>query len=165
MLLDNRVEDQITTRRLRVVKYRGSAHGTNEYPFLIDAQGMSVLPVTSARLSQCVSNEIVSSGSPELDAMLGAGGFFRGPSILLSGVAGTGKTTLSAHFVGLDLQQHAKVGLLRFEAARPSLCGLEMYLARMHRDLDQFDPAAVVIDPIFAFRSQARKCMPPCCAG
>ncbi len=181
VLLDNRVQDQITTRRLRVVKYRGSAHGTNEYPFLIDAGGMSVLPVTAADLDHGVSNEVVSSGVPGLDAMLGAGGFYRGSSVMLSGVAGTGKTTLSAHFadascrrgerclffvfeegaeqvcrnarsVGLDLRQHVESGLLRFEAARPSLYGLEMHLARMHRDLERFDPAAVVIDPISAFR-------------
>jgi len=181
VLLDNRVEDQVTTRRLRVVKYRGSAHGTNEYPFLIDGQGMTVLPITSAGLDHGVSEEIVSSGVPGLDAMLGASGFYRGSSVLLSGVAGTGKTTISAHFadaacrrgerclyflfeegaaqvrrnarsVGLDLERHVDAGLLRFEAARPSLYGLEMHLARMHRDLEQFDPAAVVIDPLSAFR-------------
>lgn len=181
VLLDNRVEDQITTRRLRVVKYRGSAHGTNEYPFLIDGQGMSVLPITSAGLGHGVSSEAVSSGIPGLDAMLGEGGFYRGSSVLLSGVAGTGKTTIAAHFadaacrrgerclffvfeesaeqicrnarsVGLDLRRHVDGGLLRFEAARPSLFGLEMHLARMHRDLEQFDPAAAVIDPISAFR-------------
>ena len=181
VLLDNRVEDQVTTRRLRVVKYRGSAHGTNEYPFLIDDQGMTVLPITSAGLDHGVSQDTVSTGVPGFDAMLGAGGFYRGSSILLSGVAGTGKTTISAHFadaacrrgerclyflfeesaaqvrrnarsVGLDLQQHETAGLLRFEAARPSLFGLEMHLARMHRDLEQFHPAAVVIDPLSAFR-------------
>jgi len=181
VLLDNRVEDQVTTRRLRVVKYRGSAHGTNEYPFLIDGQGMTVLPITSAGLDHGVSEEIVSSGVPGLDAMLGASGFYRGSSVLLSGVAGTGKTTISAHFadaacrrgerclyflfeegaaqvrrnarsVGLDLERHVDAGLLRFEAARPSLYGLEMHLARMYRDLEQFDPAVVVIDPLSAFR-------------
>ena len=181
VLLDNRVEDQITTRRLRVVKYRGSAHGTNEYPFLIDRQGMSVLPVTSAGLEHGVSSEVISSGVAGIDAMLGAGGFYRGSSILLSGVAGTGKSTIGAHFadaacrrgdrclffvfeesaeqicrnarsVGLDLQRHMDGGTLRFEAARPSLYGLEMHLARTHRDLEQFDPAVVVIDPISAFR-------------
>lgn len=181
VLLDNRVEDQVTTRRLRVVKYRGSAHGTNEYPFLIDGQGMTVLPITSAGLDHGVSEETVSSGVSGLDAMLGAGGFYRGSSVLLSGVAGTGKTTISAHFadaacrrgerclyflfeesaaqvrrnarsVGLDLQRHVDAGLLRFEAARPSLYGFEMHLARMHRDLEQFDPAAVVVDPVSAFR-------------
>ena len=180
VLLDNRVHEQITTRRLRVVKYRGSAHGTNEYPFLIDSQGISVLPVTGASLTHDVSSETVSSGVPGLDAMLGAGGFYRGSSILLTGTAGTGKTTFSSSFVdaactrgerclffvfeespaqiirnarsvGLDLARHVESGLLRFEAARPSLYGLEMHLARMHRDLDLFQPQAVVIDPISAF--------------
>ena len=177
VLLDNRTLDQVTTRRLRVVKYRGSAHGTNEYPFLIDGEGMSVLPITSAGLTHAVSNEVIGSGISGLDAMLGAGGFFRGSSILLSGRAGTGKSTIAANFadascrrgerclfcvfeespeqicrnarsVGLDLQRHVESGLLRFEAARPSLYGLEMHLARMHRDLDAFDPALVVIDPM-----------------
>ena len=181
VLLDNRTLDQVTTRRLRVVKYRGSAHGTNEYPFLIDGHGMSVLPVTSAGLSHAVSNEVIGSGIAGLDAMLGAGGFFRGSSILLSGLAGTGKSTVAAHFadascrrgerclfcvfeespeqicrnagsVGLDLRRHVESGLLRFDAARPSLYGLETHLARMHRDLDAFDPALVVIDPISALR-------------
>ena len=181
VLLDNRVEDQITTRRLRVVKYRGSAHGTNEYPFLIDGQGISVLPVTSSGLGRPVSAETVSSGVPGLDAMLQKGGFYRGSSILLSGVAGTGKTTFASHFVdaacergerclsfvfeesaeeicrnalsvGLDLKKRVDSGLLRFEAARPSLYGLEMHLARMHRDLDQFKPSIVVVDPLSAFR-------------
>jgi circadian clock protein KaiC len=180
VLLDNRVHDQITTRRLRVVKYRGSAHGTNEYPFLIDSQGISVLPVTGAALTHGVSSEVISSGVPGLDAMLGAGGFYRGSSILLTGTAGTGKTTFASSFVdaacargerclffvfeesaaqvvrnarsvGLDLGRHADSGLLRFEAARPSLYGLEMHLARMHRDLDLFKPDLVVIDPISAF--------------
>jgi len=181
IVLDNRVEQQITTRRLRVVKYRGSAHGTNEYPFLIDGQGLSVLPVTSSGLLRPVSNEIIPSGIPGLDAMLRTGGFYRGSSILLSGVAGTGKTTIGSHFVdaacargerclcfvfeegaeeicrnalsiGLDLRKRVESGLLRFEASRPSLFGLEMHLARMHRDLDSFKPDMVVLDPISAFR-------------
>ena len=181
ILLDNRVQDQITTRRLRVVKYRGSAHGTNEYPFLIDERGMSVLPVTAAGLDYGVTTEAVSTGIAGLDAMLGRSGVFRGSSILLSGVAGTGKTTIGSTFVdaacrrgerclffvfeesagqicrnarsvGLDLQRHVESGLLRFEAARPSLYGLEMHLARMHRDLERFDPAVVVVDPVSAFR-------------
>ncbi len=184
VLLDNRVEDQITTRRLRVVKYRGSAHGTNEYPFLIDGDGISVLPVTSSGLERAASSEVVSTGVVGLDAMLRSGGFFRGSSILLSGVAGTGKTTFTSHFadaacrrgerclsfvfeeseqeicrnaksVGLDLPHWIKAGLLRFEAARPSLYGLEMHLARMHRDLDRFQPDVVVVDPISAFRGPA----------
>ncbi|WP_370692828.1 circadian clock protein KaiC [Methylobacterium sp.] len=184
ILLDNRVEDQITTRRLRVVKYRGSAHGTNEYPFLIDADGISVLPVTSADLDYGTSDDIVPTGIAGLDAMLSPGGFFRGSSILISGVAGTGKTTISSHMVdaacargeramsfvfeesgaqicrnarsvGLDLSQHVEAGLLRFEAARPTLYGLETHLARMHRDIERFDPSLVVIDPISALRGPA----------
>jgi circadian clock protein KaiC len=180
-LLDNRVSDQITTRRLRIVKYRGSAHGTNEYPFLIDAQGVSVLPVTSAGLEHAASNEVISTGIPGLNQMLGAGGFYRGTSVLVSGTAGTGKTSLAAHFVesvcargerclyfafeespaqiirnmrsiGLDLQPRLDAGLLRFEAARPSLFGLEMHLARMYREIEEFEPAATVLDPISALR-------------
>jgi circadian clock protein KaiC len=180
-LLDNRVSDQTTTRRLRVVKYRGSAHGTNEYPFLIDAQGVSVLPVTSAGLAHAASDEVISTGVPGLNQMLGAGGFFRGTSVLVSGTAGTGKTSLAAHFIeavcargerclyfafeespaqivrnmrsiGLDLQPRIDSGLLRFEAARPSLFGLEMHLARMYREIEEFAPAATVLDPISALR-------------
>ena len=181
VLLDNRVVDQITTRRLRVVKYRGSAHGTNEYPFLVDHQGISVLPITSADLSHKASRNVVPTGIAGLDAMLGPGGFFRGSSVLISGVAGTGKTTIGAYMVdaacargerclsfvfeesgdqicrnarsvGLDLGRHVDAGLLRFEAARPSLFGLEMHLARMHRDIRQFKPSVVVVDPISALR-------------
>jgi len=183
MLLDNRVSNQITTRRLRVVKYRGSAHGTNEYPFLIDAQGVSVLPVTSAGLAHSASDVVISTGIPGLNQMLGAGGFYTGTSILVSGTAGTGKTSLAAHFVesvcargerclyfafeespaqiirnmrsiGLDLQPRVDAGLLRFEAARPSLFGLEMHLARMYREIEEFAPAAAVLDPISALRGE-----------
>ncbi|HEY2464123.1 MAG TPA: circadian clock protein KaiC [Steroidobacteraceae bacterium] len=183
LLLDNRVSNQITTRRLRIVKYRGSAHGTNEYPFLIDAQGVSVLPVTSAGLSHAASDAVISTGIPGLNQMLGAGGFYSGTSILVSGTAGTGKTSLAAHFVdsvcargerclyfafeespaqiirnmrsiGLDLQPRIDAGLLRFEAARPSLFGLEMHLARMYREIDAFGPAAAVLDPISALRGE-----------
>jgi circadian clock protein KaiC len=183
LLLDNRVSNQITTRRLRIVKYRGSAHGTNEYPFLIDAQGVSVLPVTSAGLAHSASDDVISTGIPGLNQMLGAGGFYSGTSILVSGTAGTGKTSLAAHFVeaacargnrclyfafeespaqiirnmrsiGLDLQPRVDAGLLRFEAARPSLFGLEMHLARMYREIEEFAPAAVVLDPISALRGE-----------
>lgn len=181
VFLDHRVEDQITTRRVRIVKYRGSAHGTNEYPFLIDTDGISVLPITSASLGHAPSNEAVSTGVEGLDAMLGLGGFYRGSSILVAGVAGTGKSTFGASFVdagcrrgerclyfafeespdqivrnmgsvGFQLGKHVKNGLLRFEAARPSLYGFEMHLARMNRDLHRFLPQIVVIDPISAFR-------------
>ena len=181
ILLDNRVHDQVTTRRLRVVKYRGSSHGTNEYPFLIDDRGVSVMPITSAGLQHRISSEIVPTGVPDLDAMFGLGGFYRGSSILLSGLAGTGKSTFSAWFAnavcsrgerclyfafeespdqivrnmrsaGIDLQKHVDDGLLLFESARPTLYGLEMHLTRMHRDIVEFNPTAVVVDPISAFR-------------
>ena len=184
VLLDNRVEDQITTRRLRVVKYRGSAHGTNEYPFLIDHEGISVLPVTSADLDYTVSDSILATGIAGLDAMLAPGGFHCGSSILISGQAGTGKSMLAASVVdaacrrgqrclifafeesrdqiirnarslGLHLDQHVARGLLRFEATRPSLFGLETHLARMHRDLDRFQPQVVVVDPLSALRGSA----------
>lgn len=180
ILLDNRVQDQVTTRRLRVIKYRGSAHGTNEYPFLIDEKGISVLPITSAGLNHTTSSEIVSSGVPDLDAMLGVGGYFRGSSVLISGLAGTGKSTFAAAFaeaackrgerclffafeespnqvvrnmrsVGIELAPHLKARL-KFEAARPSLFGFEMHLARMNREIEIFNPTAVVVDPISAFR-------------
>ncbi len=186
ILLDNRVVDQITTRRLRVVKYRGSAHGTNEYPFLVDDQGVSVLPVTSADLSYAASHEIVPTAIAGLDAMMEPGGFFKGSSVLFSGVAGTGKTTFStfildaackrgerclafvfeesgeqvcrnATSVGLDLKRHVDAGLLRFRAARPTLFGLETHLAGMHRDIEQFKPALVTIDPISSLEGPARE--------
>jgi circadian clock protein KaiC len=181
ILLDNRVQEQVVTRRLRVIKYRGSAHGTNEYPFLIDDEGISVLPITSAGLGHTISDEAVPTGVRDLDAMLGKGGYFKGSSVLISGLAGTGKSTFGAAFaeaackrgdrclyfafeespdqvvrnmrsVGINLRPHLKSGLLKFEAARPSLYGFEMHLARMHRDIDQFKPSAIVVDPISAFR-------------
>ncbi|WP_428395562.1 circadian clock protein KaiC [Lichenicoccus sp.] len=181
ILLDNRVVDQVTTRRLRVVKYRGSAHGTNEYPFLIDEAGISVLPITSAGLGHAISSEPVPTGVPDLDSMLGAGGYYRGSSVLISGLAGTGKSTFGAAFVeaacrrgerclyfafeespdqivrnmrsvGIDLAPWVASGLLAFEAARPSLYGFEMHLARMNRVIERLAPAIVVVDPISAFR-------------
>jgi circadian clock protein KaiC len=181
ILLDNRVFDQVTTRRLRIVKYRGSSHGTNEYPFLIDDRGISVMPITSAGLAHKISSDVAPTGVPDLDAMFGLGGYYRGSSVLISGLAGTGKSTFSAWFAnavcgrgerclyfafeespdqivrnmrsaGIDLQRHVDNGLLRFESARPSLYGLEMHLTRMYRDIEHFDPAAVVVDPISAFR-------------
>jgi circadian clock protein KaiC len=180
ILLDNRVQEQVVTRRLRVVKYRGSAHGTNEYPFLIDDEGISVLPITSAGLGHAISDETVPTGVKDLDAMLGIGGYYKGSSILISGLAGTGKSTFGAVFVdaacergerslyfafeespdqvvrnmrsvGINLKKHLDSGLL-FEAARPSLFGFEMHLARMNRDIEQFKPATIVVDPISAFR-------------
>jgi circadian clock protein KaiC len=180
ILLDHRILNQMSTRRLRVVKYRGSTHGTNEYPFLIDEKGISVLPITSLGLNHPAINERVSSGVPRLDAMLGGGGFYRGSSILVTGTAGTGKSTLSAFFaaatcargerclyfafeesqnqivrnmrtVGLDLEPYVKKGLLHFFAARPSLHGLETHLALMHKRVRDLQPTAVIIDPISNF--------------
>jgi len=181
ILLDNRVFDQVTTRRLRIVKYRGSSHGTNEYPFLIDDRGISVMPITAAGLQHRISSETVPTGIADLDAMFGRGGYYRGSSVLISGLAGTGKSTFSGWFAnascgrgerclyfafeespdqivrnmrsaGIELQGHVDSGLLRFESARPSLYGLEMHLTRMHRDIVDFDPSAVIVDPISAFR-------------
>lgn len=181
ILLDNRVQEQVTTRRLRVVKYRGSAHGTNEYPFLIDDTGISVMPITSAGLEHAISQEAVPTGVSGLDSMLGIQGFYRGSSILISGLAGTGKSTFAASFadtacvrgerclyfafeespaqvvrnmrsVGIDLKRHIDSGLLTFEAARPSLYGFEMHLARMNRDIESFKPSVLIVDPISAFR-------------
>jgi len=177
ILLDHRVKDQIATRHLRVVKYRGTLHGTNEFPFLIAADGLSVLPITSLGLNHKVSNERVSTGIPRLDAMLGGRGFFRGSSILLTGTPGTGKTITAGcfaqaaaqrgervlfysfeespdqiirnmHSIGLNLEPLVKSGLLRLRAARPTLYGLEMHLATMFKEIASFQPQAVIIDPI-----------------
>jgi circadian clock protein KaiC len=182
ILLDHRVHDQVSTRRLRIVKYRGSTHGTNEYPFLINEDGISVLPVTEMGLDHAASNERVSSGIPRLDAMLGGQGYYRGSSILVSGTAGSGKTSMAAHFanatcergerclylafeesrsqwtrnmksIGLDLQRWIKKGLLRHEASRPQLYGLEMHLAHIHKFVEEFDPSVVIIDPVSNFTS------------
>ena len=180
ILLDHRVTGQLATRRLRVVKYRGSIHGTNEYPFLIDERGIEVLPVTSLGLTHDASNERVSTGVPGLDDMLDGQGFYRGSSVLVSGKAGTGKTSIGAHFVdaacrrgercvyfafeesqsqvvrnmrsiGLDLQPWLDKGLLLFHAARPTLHGLERHLVTMYKVVRDFRPSAVVVDPITNF--------------
>ncbi|NLF88977.1 circadian clock protein KaiC [Candidatus Bathyarchaeota archaeon] len=177
ILLDNRVTGQISTRRLRIVKYRGSRHGTNEYPFLIDEHGISIMPITSLALDYKVSNERISSGIPRLDMMLGGKGFYRGSSILVTGSAGTGKSTIAAHFadatcrrgervlyfafeespdqivrnmssVGLNLQQWLDKGRLKIHSARASLYGLETHLVTMQRQIDDFKPNAVIVDPI-----------------
>jgi circadian clock protein KaiC len=175
--LDHRVTDQLSTRRLRIVKYRGSTHGTNEYPFLITDSGISVLPVTSLSLNHSVSNDRVPSGVPRLDTMLGGRGFYRGTSILLTGTAGTGKSSLAASFVdaacrrgekclylafeesqdqiirnmrsiGIDLQPHVRRGLLRFHASRPTFYGLEMHLLTIHMLVQQHQPKIVIVDPV-----------------
>lgn len=177
ILLDHRVNEQVSTRRLRVVKYRGSIHGTNEYPFLISKEGFSVLPVTSMGLNHPASSERISSGVERLDGMLGGQGFFRGSSILVSGTAGTGKTSLAAAFVtatarrgerslyfafeesqnqiirnmrsiGMNLEPWVKKGLLQFHASRPSLYGLEMHLLTIYDLVKRFKPRVIVMDPI-----------------
>lgn len=182
ILLDQRVTDQIATRRLRIVKYRGSSHGTNEYPFLIDDHGFSVLPITAINLDYAVSTERMSTGIAKLDAMIGGKGYYRGSTILISGAAGTGKTSIAASFVdaacrrrerclylaleespdqvarnmrsiGLDLQHWVHRGLLRFRASRPTSFGLETHLSQMFRDIEEFRPVNVVVDPISSIQS------------
>jgi circadian clock protein KaiC len=177
ILLDHRVNDQIATRHLRVVKYRGALHGTNEFPFLIGDDGVSVIPITSLALNHNASGGRIETGIPRLDAMLGGRGFFRGSSILLTGTSGTGKTIIASNFahaaakrgervlffsfeespnqiirnmrsIGLKLEPLVKKDLLRFHSARPTLYGLEMHLATMFREIDEFRPDVVVIDPI-----------------
>ena len=177
ILLDHRVREQISTRRLRIVKYRGTSHGADEYPFLIDNTGISVLPVTSLEMHHEVSSERVPTGIADLDEMLGGKGFYRGSSILISGTAGSGKTTMSASFaeaacrrgerclyvgfeesvhqvarnmtsVGLDLTQWVEKGLLVHEAWRPSQYGIEMHLLRIHKLIEAVKPQHVIIDPI-----------------
>ncbi|GAB6272439.1 MAG: circadian clock protein KaiC [Smithella sp.] len=177
ILLDFRIEEQISTRRLRIVKYRGSSHGADEYPFLIDESGLSILPITSLGLDYPVSRERIATGVPKLDAMFEGKGFYRGSTILVSGTAGTGKTSMSATFadaacrrgerclyfafeespsqiirnmgsIGIDLARWVKKGLLKFHSARPSLYGLEMHLVTFHKVIDEFQPHVFVIDPI-----------------
>lgn len=180
ILLDHRVNDQTSVRRLRVVKYRGSTHGTNEYPFLIDEDGFSVLPVTSLGLNHSSSSERVSSGIPRLDTMLSGKGYFRGSTVLVSGTAGTGKTSIAAKFVeaacsrkervlfftfeespgqlirnmrsiGIHLEPNVKRGLLQFHATRPTHYGLETHLSTSIKLINIFKPDIVVLDPINAF--------------
>src|SRR5579862_1978617 len=177
ILLDHRVQNDAVTRRLRVLKYRGSTHGTNEYPFLIDEKGISVLPVTSLGLTHPASTARISSGIVELDAMMDGEGYYRGSSVLVTGTAGTGKSSIGAHFVdaacrrgeraiyfafeesphqivrnmrsiGLDLGKWVRKGLLHLEAVRPSAFGMEMHLVRMHAMLKEHEPDVVVMDPI-----------------
>jgi len=180
ILLDHRVSETIFTRRLRVVKYRGSVHGTNEYPFLIDEHGIAVLPITTLDLQHTVSDERISTGIPRLDTMLGGEGYYRGSSVLVSGTAGTGKTTLGAQFVnaacgrgerclffgfeeslgqitrnmrsvGVDLAPWVQAGLLQYHGTRPTSYGLEMHLVKMHKLIEDFQPRVVVIDPVTSF--------------
>ena len=180
ILLDHRVNDQSSIRRLRIVKYRGSTHGTNEYPFLIDEDGFSVLPVTSLGLDYVSTSDRISTGVPRLDTMLSGKGYYRGSTVLVSGTAGTGKTSLAAQFVvaacergeralyftfeespnqllrnmrsiGIDLEPWVKKGLLQFHATRPTLYGLETHLTKSIKLVNLFNPSVVILDPINAF--------------
>lgn len=177
VLLDHRVIGQISTRRLRIVKYRGTVHGTNEYPFLIDEEGISVLPITGTSMDYAISNERFSTGVAELDEMLGGKGLYRGSSTLLTGTAGTGKTSLGLHMaeaacgrgervayfsfeespqqlirnartIGINLQKHVDEGRLLFHSARPTTSGLELHLVRMHKLVEKLRPSMVLVDPI-----------------
>jgi circadian clock protein KaiC len=180
ILLDHRVQEQISTRRLRIVKYRGSAHGTNEYPFLIGKSGISVMPITSLKLDHPAPADRVSTGIDGLDTMLGGKGVYRGSSLLASGSAGTGKSSIGASFVnaacergerallfayeesapqlirnmssiGINLKRHINSGLLQIRASRPTLQGLEQHLVSMHDAVNEFKPSVVVVDPISDF--------------
>src|SRR5688500_7933968 len=177
ILLDHRITEQVSTRRLRVVKYRGTFHGTNEYPFLIGESGLSVLPITSLQLDHEASTQRVSTGIPALDAMLGGRGYYRGSSVLVSGAAGTGKSSLGATFIdaacrrgerclifayeespaqmlrnmrsiGIDLEPWIEKGLLEIHASRPTLHGLEQHLVMLHDAVRAFRPSVVAVDPL-----------------
>jgi len=177
ILLDNRMEEQIATRRLRIIKYRGSKHGTNEYPFLVEEDGISVLPITSLGLKHEASPERISTGIERLDTMLGGKGYYRGTTVLISGTAGTGKTSFAAEFarttceqggrclyfafekspsqiirnmnsIGIDFQPYIDSSLMQISASRPMAYGLEMHLIAMFRLIDRFEPITVIIDPI-----------------
>jgi circadian clock protein KaiC len=177
IILDHRVIEQVSTRRLRIVKYRGSTHGTNEYPFLIDSDGISVLPITSLKLNNEVSSDIVPTGVPGLDVMFNGGGFYRGSTILVSGTAGTAKTTIASYFameqclrkervayfafeespqqllrnmksIGMNLEKYVKNGTLEIHSSRPSLNGLELHLLTLRKLIREFKPTTVIIDPI-----------------
>ena len=182
ILLDHRVVNQLTARRLRIVKYRGSVHGTDEYPFLIRETGISVVPITSLRLDHAASSEVVSSGVPTLDQTLGAGGFYRTSTILISGAAGTGKSSIAGHFVaesgrrgerslyialeesqseivrnmrsiGIHMAPLMAKDILRFHVSRPTAQGLEMHLASIHQIITEYRPRVVVVDSITSLLS------------
>jgi circadian clock protein KaiC len=178
--LDHRVADQIAVRRIRIVKQRGSDHGTNEYPFVIDDHGLSVVPVTSFHLDHPAGTEVVSTGIGELDAMVGRGGWYKGSTTMISGESGTGKTTFAAAFadaacrrgdrclylafeesgqqlvrnmssVGMELGRWVDEGLLRIHASRPTQIGLERHLTTVYQEVEAHRPDVVVIDPITDF--------------
>jgi circadian clock protein KaiC len=182
ILLDHRVTEQVSTRRLRIVKYRGSTHGTNEYPFLIDEKGFSVLPITHTTLDYPVSVQRLSTGIPRLDTMLGGKGFFKGSTVLISGTAGSGKSSCAAHSaeaacrqgmkamffsfeesysqiirnmrsIGINLQPWVDKGLLKFHTVRSTSAGLEMHLVSIYKQIEEFDPDVVILDPITSFLS------------
>ena len=184
ILLDNRVRQQVSTRRIRVIKYRGSNHGTNEYPFVIDKDGLSVIPITSAGLDHPATNEKVSTGVPSLNKLFSGGGYTKGSTVLISGTAGTGKTSLAAAFavesckrgerciylsyeespgqliqnmrsINIDLESWVKTGLLKIISTRPAFFGLEMHLLDLYKVLSDFKPASVVIDPLTSLIGQA----------
>jgi len=177
IVLDHRVIEQVSTRRMRIVKYRGSTHGTNEYPFLIDEDGISVLPITSLKLNNEVSSDVISTGVPGLDDMFEGGGFYRGSNILISGTAGTAKTTVACYFadeqckknerviyfafeespqqlvrnmksIGIHLERHIKKGNLQIHSSRPSVNGLELHLLTLRKLIKEYKPTTIVIDPI-----------------
>jgi circadian clock protein KaiC len=177
VLLDHRVNDQVSTRRLRVVKYRGSTHGSNEYPFLIDRDGLTVVPITTSELDHSVSQERVTTGVEGLDEMMMGKGYYRGSTVLVSGTAGSGKTSLAAHLaastcargeralyvsyeespqqilrnmasIGLDLSTYVKAGLLQITSHRPTSLGLEGHLAVLHKVTLDFKPSTVIVDPV-----------------
>jgi circadian clock protein KaiC len=183
VFLDNRVREQTSIRRIRIIKYRGSNHGTNEYPFVIDNDGLSVIPITSIRLEQPGTAEKISTGIPTLDKMFQGGGFARGSTVLVSGTAGTGKTSLAAAFaverckqgerclflsyeessgqltqnmssIGLHFKPFIKKGLLKISATRPSFFGLEMHLLDLYKTIAEFKPQSVVIDPLTSLLSE-----------
>jgi circadian clock protein KaiC len=186
ILVDNRVREQIATRRIRVIKYRGSNHGANEYPFVIDKGGLSVIPITSAGLDQPGTAERVSTGIASLDKLFQGGGYTRGSTILASGTAGTGKTSLAAAFavqackrgerclflsyeesagqliqnlssIGFDLAPLVKKGMLKIVSTRPSFFGLEMHLLDLYKLMAEFQPSAVVIDPLTSLLGQGNR--------
>lgn len=186
ILLDNRVREQISTRRIRVIKYRGSKHGTNEYPFVIDKGGLSVIPITSAGLDQPGTAKRVPTGIPSLDKMFKGGGYTRGSTVLVSGTAGTGKTSLAAAFamesckrgekclflsyeessgqliqnmssIGIHFEPFIKKGLLKIVSTRPSFFGLEMHLLELYKIIPDFKPRAVVIDPLTSLLGQGNQ--------